>query len=260
MKKLDDIDKEIIRSIDKVCQSNIGKISNVIASFFKENQSALLIHDDIYLLTVDDMFSSKMFLSMVKIVSLIDSLQKNGYIYLIPNKESFFLQNGCDSSITISTQGEISCHLGIIERDSHDMIKLTTKGKSYRSVEISKEFRLALKQTICNFVYPSPKLHELIKNNFVFDEELRYKNELKYTKIGLGISIFALLLSIGSEYNNKHAITTIDSIQIQKIENAILDHTKRDSIYIQSIKESEAKKYEKDSPVKRKFLNKSKKI
>ena len=55
---------------------------------------------------------------------------------------------------------------------------------------------------------------------------MQYKTELKYTKRGLYISLFALFISIASPfwmtcYNNRYAVTTIDSSQISKIVYAI---------------------------------------
>ncbi len=225
MRALDEEDKQIIRSINNVSEGDIKTVGSLITHLFKADKSALFVYDKVYILIGQDMDSATMMVSMAKILSLIDSLQKEGYLYLIPNKEYFFLQDGFDSSVTVNTYDVISCCRGNFER-SGSTISLVLNNQSFVSIDIPEKLEDALKATICNFVYPTAKLHELIKNDFAFGDELQYKTELKYTRIGLAISLIALFVAIGApfymtEYNNKHAVTTIDSTQFNRIEQAI---------------------------------------
>ena len=230
MRRLDKTDKQIINNIANLGQNDIRTIGDIISPLFKARQAALLVCDDIYLLRTDKVHATEILVLVAQIISLIDLLQKEGFLYLIPHKEFFFLQENCNSTIAITTQNSIKCSLGCFERDDfHNQIRINVDEDVYSSINISAEYKKAIESIICNFVYPTKKLHELVKNGFCFGEELRYKEELKFTKIGLYISLFALILSIGApfymtSYNNKYAITTIDSIQIQRIEDAILNY------------------------------------
>lgn len=105
-------------------------------------------------------------------------------------------------------------------------ISLEVEKLLFISIAVPEKFEESLKRVICNYVYPTTKLLEFVKNDFAFGEELRYKTELKNTKRGLWISLIALFISIVSPfwmtcYNNKYAVTTIDSSQINKIVYAI---------------------------------------
>ncbi len=229
MRTLDDIDKEIIYNINKENKKNLKRMDSVIGHLFKPDKSALLLHDNVYLFTSDETKTTEMLVLSAQIISLIDSLQKEGYIYLIPNKDSYFLQDGVESSITINTHGDIGCCLGYFKQGpSNNILRLDIKDISYISVDIPKALERALKLTLCNYVFPTAKLHQLVNNNFAFGEELRFKKELKYTRIGLCISLLALAISLGApfymtKYNNKHAVTTINSNQIKEIEKDLLN-------------------------------------
>ncbi len=225
MKRLDDEDKQIIRNISNIKDNGIKTVGSLIAHLFKTDESALLIYDKIYILTAGNVDSTVILVLMAKIMSLIDSLQNEGYLYLIPNKENLFIQNGADSSVSIDTYGNISCCRGNFVIKDCD-ISLEVEKLLFISIAVPEKFEESLKRVICNYVYPTTKLLEFVKNDFAFGEELRYKTELKNTKRGLWISLIALFISIVSPfwmtcYNNKYAVTTIDSSQINKIVYAI---------------------------------------
>lgn len=225
MKRLDDEDKQIIRNISNIKDNGIKTVGSLIAHLFKTDKSALLIYDKIYILTAGNVDSTVILVLMAKIMSLIDSLQNEGYLYLIPNKENLFIQNGADSSVSIDTYGNISCCRGNFVIKDCD-ISLEVEKLLFISIAVPEKFEESLKRVICNYVYPTTKLLEFVKNDFAFGEELRYKTELKNTKRGLWISLIALFISIVSPfwmtcYNNKYAVTTIDSSQINKIVYAI---------------------------------------
>ena len=225
MKRLDDEDKQIIRNISNIKDNGIKTVGSLIAHLFKTDESALLIYDKIYILTTGNVDSTVILVLMAKIMSLIDSLQNEGYLYLIPNKENLFIQNGADSSVSIDTYGNISCCRGNFVIKDCD-ISLEVEKLLFISIAVPEKFEESLKRVICNYVYPTTKLLEFVKNDFAFGEELRYKTELKNTKRGLWISLIALFISIVSPfwmtcYNNKYAVTTIDSSQINKIVYAI---------------------------------------
>jgi hypothetical protein len=225
MKRLDDEDKQIIRNISNIKDNGIKTVGSLIAHLFKTDESALLIYDKIYILTAGNADSTVILVLMAKIMSLIDSLQNEGYLYLIPNKENLFIQNGADSSVSIDTYGNISCCRGIFVIKDCD-ISLEVEKLLFISIAVPEKFEESLKRVICNYVYPTTKLLEFVKNDFAFGEELRYKTELKNTRRGLWISLIALFISIVSPfwmtcYNNKYAVTTIDSSQINKIVYAI---------------------------------------
>lgn len=225
MRKLDEEDKQIIINISNVGKGEIKIVGSLITHLFKADKFALLVYDKVYLLTEQGVDSSSILVLMAKILSLIDSLQKEGYLYLIPNEEYLFLQDGFDSNVTVNTYGDISCSRGTFERIA-SVMSIVLDNRTFVSIDIPKKIEEALKMIICNFVYPTAKLHELINNDFTFGDELKYKTELKYTKIGLGISIIALFFSFVApfgvtHYNNKYAITTIDSIQFNRIVQVI---------------------------------------
>ena len=197
----------------------------MIAHLFKTDESALLVYDKIYILTARSADSTVILVLIAKIMSLIDSLQNEGYLYLIPNKENLFIQNEADSSVSIDTYGNISCCKGNFFMKDCD-ISIEVEKVLFISIAVPEKFEESLKSVICNYVYPTTKLLELVKNDFAFGEELRYKTELKNTRRGLWISLIALFISIVSPfwmtcYNNKYAVTTIDSSQINKIVYAI---------------------------------------
>lgn len=225
MRRLDEEDKQIIRNISDIKENDIKTVGSIIAHLFKTDESALLVCDRIYILTAECADPTAILVLMAKIMSLIDSLQNEGYMYLIPNKENLFIQNGADSSVSIDTYGNISCCRGNFIKKDCD-ISLEVEKILFMSIAVPEKLEEALKKVICNYVYPTTKLLELVKNDFAFGEELRYKTELKYTRGGLCISLFALFISIASPfwmtcYNNKYAVTTIDSSQINKIVYAI---------------------------------------
>ena len=221
MRKLDEEDKRIIKNISNVGEGEIKTVGSLITHLFKADKSAILVYDKVYLFTERGVDSSSMLILMAKILSLIDSLQNEGYLYLIPNKDYLFLQDGFDSSVTVNTHGDISCRRGTFERNA-SVMSIVLDNRPFVSIDLPEKIEEALKMIICNFVYPTAKLHELIKNDFTFGDELKYKTELKYTKRGLLISMIALCCSIVApfymtDYNNKHAISTIDSIQFNRI-------------------------------------------
>lgn len=225
MRRLDEEDKQIIKNISKIKDDSIITVGNLIACLFKTDESALLVCDKIYILTAKCADSTAILVLMAKIVSLIDSLQNEGYLYLIPNKENLFIQNGADPSVSIDTYGNISCCKGNFVKKDCD-ISLEVEKELFISIAVPEKFEESLKRIICNYVYPTTKLLELVNNDFAFGEELRYKTELKNTRRGLWISLIALFSSIVSPfwmtcYNNKYAVTTIDSSQINKIVYAI---------------------------------------
>lgn len=225
MRRLDEEDKQIIKNISKIKDDSIITVGNLIACLFKTDESALLVCDKIHILTAKCADYTAILVLMAKIVSLIDSLQNEGYLYLIPNKENLFIQNGADPSVSIDTYGNISCCKGNFVKKDCD-ISLEVEKELFISIAVPEKFEESLKRIICNYVYPTTKLLELVKNDFAFGEELRYKTELKNTRRGLRISLIALFISIVSPfwmtcYNNKYAVTTIDSSQINKIVYAI---------------------------------------
>lgn len=228
MRKLDKEDKQIIRNISNIKENDIKTVGSLIAHLFKADKSALLVYDKIYILTTESTDSTAILVLMAKIMSLIDYLQNDGYLYLIPNEEHYFLQDGFDSKITINTNYDIECCRGHFVKGPCGM-RIEIDNKSFVSIEIPEQIEKTFKMVVCSYVYPTTKLVELVKNDFAFGDELRYKTELKYTRIGLVISIVALLISIAApfymtKYNNKHSITTVDSIQIHRIEQAIWNH------------------------------------
>lgn len=228
MRKLDEEDKQIIRDISNIKGSSIRTVSSLIAYLFKADKFALLVYDKIYILTAEGVESTPILVLMAKIMSLIDYLQNDGYLYIIPNEEYCFLQDGSNPEITINTNGDIICCGGCFVKEPCGM-KIVIDNKPFVSIEIPEQFEKTLKKVVSSYVYPTTKLTELVKNDFTIGDELRYKTELKYTRIGLGISLVALFISIAApfymtEYNNRHSITTVDSVQINRIEQAIWNH------------------------------------
>ena len=81
MRKLDEVDKQIIRDICNIKESDIRTVSSFIAYLFKADEYALLVYDKIFALKAEGVDSTSIIVLMAKIMSLIEQNSLFGIKY-----------------------------------------------------------------------------------------------------------------------------------------------------------------------------------
>lgn len=242
------IEKEILILLRDQDIGNIKLLGNAIQkAFFHAEEMALLVdctnrkamlffpirkpykHED-----------RKKFAKLISLLSFIETLEKNGQIYIEPSNaecEMFFYENFKGSflhgiqknSITkeaISQQEQI-----IYDIDEHDTIDMggiqVPKNKS-DNLFISKDGTKIMQSTdvsglyeriyklLCSRAFPTSVLSRFISNGYCLDEEKRSINSLHYAQASFIVAMLALIVSlpcISVWYSNKYAYSTIDIIQ-----------------------------------------------
>lgn len=237
MRNLSKEDKFFIDLLASKSTNALYPIKDLFVSLFPNNYPAMLIVDDVAYLIADDISYKELMHSILRIITLLSELVNDGYIYVCKDiKRDDFIINNSSVSTLWQESGKISCGLGIIHI-LKDNIKIDSSACTYNGIAlpeaISHQVVYYLKSLFC----PTDKLIKFKEDKYEPEEIIKYKRELRLTRWGLAISILALFISLispicATSYNNKHAISTLESTQysglnekLKRIESLV------DSIY-----------------------------
>lgn len=226
MRKLSEIDKRILDNILECGCDKLSAINTIASPLFVKGQHAILIMEDVYLLSCDDANTSSINSQMISFISLIKELQKEGYVYLVNTSDKqLLIQNGISSELWC-TEGVYATELGVIEHLDNSRIHITSSKKDYSGIAYPKEYSDTLKYILTSDFCPTTELEKFKKNGYVSDELARYKRDLFYTRLGLVASFVALLVSLihpffltrwqtkyQTDYNNDNAFCTVNEVQ-----------------------------------------------
>lgn len=236
MRKLTSTDKHIIDKILAYGQNTLNPVSEIASEMFLKGHTALLLCDKAYLLRYGNIDVSSIQTQLIAFVSLITELQRDGFIYLVDNNtcNQILIQKGLPNEVWI-TDDVFNTNLGEIKFDGKRGVFINTSGNSkYMGNAFSDEYSKVLFQLLTSYICPTEKLSKYKEAGYLSDDAVRYKTELRYTRIGLIVSLFALLISIASpfwitiwetkyqsEYNNEHSYSTIKEEQYQEYLNGL---------------------------------------
>jgi hypothetical protein len=251
MRPFDDSEKKIIELIGKI---NLG--SNETFPIFlqnhyftRENKKALLIRHDtkeviFYMapeIFVDDNLRAKEFKSFWSLIALVEYLDEIRYIKSIPIS-TFplvqFISQSCDDSFN-GTGNRININNGgdylltnspgsILDKSGNEILKGVSWNELYDP----------LSKKLLGIIYPSEGIKYLIENDFLSEEDSRFKKQNKLTWTGIIISFFIGLFSIffsiysscsDADFNEKQ-FKTIEVIKQNSIDNNKFIPQKLDSI------------------------------
>lgn len=231
MRKLSKDDKALLDKIASYDISSLNPVRNIVSEIFQPGQTALFIADKTYLLKKDGVAISEVQSKLLSIISLLSELRQEGYIYLLEDNYSgsILIQKDIGNEVW-SNQGTQYSQLGKIEFIDTDTVLVSDGQCSYSGKAFSKEYSYILNHLLTSYLCPTDKLKSFKKAGYVSDDDYRYKTELRYTRIGLIISLVALFASFltpvwltkwqtryQTDYNNNNAITTIDKTQFNKV-------------------------------------------
>lgn len=231
MRKVSKDDKAFLDKIASYDNSSLNPVSNIVSEIFKSGQTALFIADKTYLLKKEDVALNELQAKLLSIISLLNELRQEGYIYLLENNDSgpLIIQKGQSSEVW-SNQGNLYSVLGEIEYIGTDTVTVSDDKCSYTGKAFSKEFSNILSHLLTSYLCPTDKLKSFKETGYMTDDEYKFKTELCYTRIGLFVSLVALFASFLSpfcltewqtkyqtDYNNKNAVTTIDEAQFHDV-------------------------------------------
>ena len=209
MRKLSKEDKALLDKIASYDNSSLNPVSNIVSEIFIPGETALFISDKTYLLKKENVDLNKVQSKLLCYISLLNELSHEGYIYLLEGNDSgpLIIQNNQRNEVW-SNQETLFSELGKIEFVDTDTVSVSDGKCSYVGKAFSKDFSNILIHILTSYLCPTEKLNSFKKAGYVTDDEYRYKTELRYT---------IWQTSYQTDYNNKHAITTIDETQLNKV-------------------------------------------
>lgn len=182
----------------------------------------------------------KVFAQLISLLNFIEVLEKNGLIYIQPSgvgSELFFYENFKHSFLhgiqkngnvkeAISQQEQIiydtdECEAIDVQgvkapKIKSDFLFIAKDGiRIMQSTDVSSIYD-RIYRLLCVRAFPTSALSRFIDNDYCFDEEKRSIKSLWYAKASFVIAMMALIVSmpcISVWYSNRHAYSTIDSVQ-----------------------------------------------
>lgn len=236
MKKFKDIEKQIINDLIQQDVLNIPIFISYIKHYFKNNHTAIFATDSpekVYILYKTQEDYKKAIKLIIDIVSLLEYLEKDGYIYCIKVdiNQPFFVNESSEVKVGIdSDKDSYTISNGKLKIEEGE--KANFYAPTYDLVLSGNCCQKELSDKILHYftcvVYPTESLHELVHNKFETLEMISYKREIKEVKISRNFAWAALIISLFSPFgmtffNNKFAKTEITEYQykeiLQKIDN-----------------------------------------
>ena len=241
------IEKEVLILLrdQEVC--DIKLLGNAIQkAFFRERETALLVdcsHRKASLFfPICKQYSyedRKVFAQLVSLLNFIENIEKSGLIYIQPSAaecELFFYENfkhsflhGIQKNGIIKeaiTQQEFIVYdvdknsIEVLETQipkiKSDILYVEKTGtRIMQSTDVSSLYD-RIYRLLCGRAFPTSVLSRFIDNGYCFDEEKRSMKSLRYAQGSFFIAMLALFVSmpcISVWYSNRHAYSTIDSVQ-----------------------------------------------
>lgn len=246
------IEKEILTLLRDQDVGNIKLLGNTIQkAFFRAEETALLVdctnrkamlffpirkpykHED-----------RKEFAKLISLLNFIENLEKNGMIYLEPSNagcELFFYENFKHTFLhgiqkngiikeAISQQEHIVYDIdeyetvgmqGVqVSKIKSDLLFIAKEGVHImRSTDVSPLYE-RIHRLLCSLAFPTSAMSRFISNGYCFDEEKRSIKSLRYAQASFIIAMLALIVSlpcISVWYSNRHAYSTIDTMQYKTL-------------------------------------------
>lgn len=197
-------------------------------------------------ISANDKIANKIVLVLTGVVSFLNALEENGYIYCVESEqelESVLSFNIYEPLAKQSDNAYSNDNLSFTINDDSS-IQCCKDDKNMDVVMLNDKFSKNIIHYFNSYIYYTPALIELKNNDFEPYEVLSYKKALKTSKTNnyvawacLAISLFA---NIGMTFfNNHYATVTIDDNQYKTIVSKI-DSTrtekkteeKKDTIFI----------------------------
>lgn len=241
-------EKEILGLLRDQDIGDIKLLGNTIqTAFFRAEETALLVdcasHKTILFFPIRQPYiheDRKAFAHLVSLLNFIETLEKSGLIYIQPSSaacELFFYENfnhtflqGIQKNGIIKeaiTQQELIVYdidktktidaLGVpTPTMKSDILYIEKNGtRIMQSTDVSSLYD-RIYRLLCVRAFPTSALSRFIDNDYCFDEEKRSIKSLWYAKASFVIAMLALIVSmpcISVWYSNRHAYSTIDSVQ-----------------------------------------------
>jgi hypothetical protein len=234
MRKINDTDKQIISNILQQDVLNMPIVISYIKNYFKKNNTAIFILSSAgkaYILYKNQGYYKKAIKLIVDIISLLEFLDKEGYIYCIPAdiNQPYFIYESSEIYVGINDDDSYTISNGKLEikgetADFYDSTHTLILGGICCPKELADKILYYFK---C-IIYPTESLKDLVRNNFETLEVISYKREIKEAKISRNFAwaalIISLLLPFGMTFfNNRFAKTEITDYQyievLRKMEN-----------------------------------------
>ena len=176
------------------------------------------------------------FAKLVSLLNFIESLEKNGLVYLQPSNagcELFFYEN-FDGSFLLGFPKDANTK-GVItqqERIVYAIDKNNPQGRKsdilyikkndspiMQSVDVSSLYERIYK-FLCCCAFPTTALYRFIDKGYCFDEEKRSIKSLGYARVSFFVAMVALIVSvppISIWYSNRYSYSTMDTLQYQNL-------------------------------------------
>lgn len=225
MRNLTITDKQIIDKILACGLNTLSPVCDIASGMFLSGQTALLLCNKAYLLRCGNFDVSSVQAQLIAFVSLLTELQHEGFVYLVNYNtcNQLLIQKDLQNEVWI-TDNVLNTNLGKLKFDGTKGVCISTaENAEYIGNAYSEGYSKILFQLLTSYICPTEKLRKYKDVGYLSDDAVRYKKELCYTRIGLAVSLFALLLSIVSpfwvtkwqtkyqcDYNNEHSYTTIN--------------------------------------------------
>lgn len=242
------IEKEVLILLRDQDVCDIKLLGNAIQkAFFRERETALLVDCSNRKASLffpirkpDSHEDRKVFAQLVSLLNFIENIEKSGLIYIQPSAaecELFFYENfkhsflhGIQKNGIIKeaiTQQEFIVYdvdktnsIEVLETQipkiKSDILYVEKTGtRIMQSTDVSSLYD-RIYRLLCGRAFPTSVLSRFIDNGYCFDEEKRSMKSLRYAQGSFFIAMLALFVSmpcISVWYSNRHAYSTIDSVQ-----------------------------------------------
>lgn len=251
-----DFEKRIIKKISEINPEDASIFGDYIASeFFKSKQLALLLlheYKSYNLFHKVDSKSSirKEYSRISQLLSLLHYLEINRYIYILPvtlpksNVDLFYEDKGDTMHIDaedyrIYINQTKDKYITIPHNFENKSFLLDAGNTVMQGFTFTKELYERFVHFFNSVIYPTSSLKELVKNNYVSENEHRFnlsmenaqkqleeaRQSVKMSKRALCIAILVAILSpiLSVWISNQWGVVTIDECQFEQIIEALLN-------------------------------------
>lgn len=221
MKKINEWDEKIIKIILDQGSNMIFTLGELLKQYFNDKELALLIlapTRKVYTLYNTKCRRDEIYSLLVKIISLIEAMEKEGLVYCLGKEQNQIIYAPSDTSVGVGSDGTILTITGgqiIIERNT--VVLKDAQGDIILNGELVVE--PILSKVIYYFnsvIYPSDSLYEFKKNNFVSLEILSYQKEVKAARCSRNLAWLALIISLFSPLGMTFFNNEFSKIEIQQ--------------------------------------------
>lgn len=237
-----DFEKRIIKKISETKPEDASIFGDYIASeFFKSKQLALLL---LHQYQSYNLFHEVKNISAIKVeyakisqlLSLLQYLETNRYIDILPitpitSIDLFYEDKGDTMNIDSQqlriyiNQKDHSKYITLPQEPVNRTFLVENGEQIMEGVTFTKELYERFVHYFNSVIYPTSSLIELVKNNYVSEEENRFNISMKISKTALWIAILVAVLSpiLSVLISNQWGVTKIDECQFEQILRALLN-------------------------------------